>query len=203
MFYYCSTILSFLFGDLQLAEEHCNRLSTTYEEGPQIWFPLVIFLKGLVNLSMAGANASRKHRRQGDAAVKQLEQWTDAGCVNVKHMLHILMAEQASLDSGVHPDTVKGAWDLAVDSTQRAGFLSHQALAYELAGVYFRQSEQDYHAKSYLSRARAVYREWGCDSKIALMHSRYSDTLEPVSDALSVSSGRSYERLSFRRTGLY
>ena len=203
MFFYCSTLLSFLFGDLQLAEEHCNRLANTYEEGPQIWFPFVVFMKGLVNLAMSGANASRKHRKQGDSATKQLEQWVEAGCVNAKHMHLILLAEQASLDSNMHPELVKKAWDDAVDSAQRAGFLVHQALAYELAGVYFRRSEQDYHAKSYLSRARAVYREWGCDSKIALMHSRYSDTLEPVSDALSVSSGRSYERPSFRRAGLY
>jgi predicted ATPase len=199
MFYYCSTFLSFLFGDLQVADEQCNRLTTTYEEGPQLWFPIVVFLKGLVSLAMSGATGSRKHRRQGDAAVKQMELWTNAGCVNTKHMLHILLAEQYSLDSGVNPETVKTAWDLACSSSQKAGFLAHTALAYELAGVYFRQSEQDYHAKSYLSRARAVYREWGCDSKIALMHSRYSDTLEPVSDALSVSSGRSYERISFRR----
>lgn len=203
MFFYCSTLVSFLFGDLQLADEHCNRLANTPEDGPPIWYPLVVFLKGLVGLSMAGATASRKHRKQGDAAIKQLEQWADAGCVNVKHMLHILLAEQACVDSsGVCPDSIKSAWDLAVDSAQRAGFLANQGLAYELAGVYFRQSEQDYHAKSYLSRARAVYREWGCDAKIALMHSRYSDTLEPVSDALSVSSGRSYEKVSFRRTGL-
>ena len=203
MFYYCSTLLCFLFGDLQLADEHCGRLASSYEEGPHIWFPLIVFMKGLVSLAMSGANASRKHRRQGDAAVKQLEQWSEAGCVSVKHMLEILKAEQVSLDSGVHPETVKAAWDAAIDSTQRAGFLVHQALVHELAGVYFRQTDQDFHAKSYLSRARVVYRQWGCDSKIALMHSRYSDTLEPVSDALSVSSGRSYERLTFRRTGLF
>ena len=203
MFFYCSTFLSFVFGDLQGADNQCNRMSNTYEEGPQIWYPLVVFLKGLVNLAMSGATGSRKHRRQGDAAVKQMEQWTEAGCVNTKHMLHILLAEQLSLDKGsVDPDTVKNAWDLAAESAQKAGFLAHQALAYELAGVYFRESDQDFNAKTYLSRARAVYREWGCDSKIALMHSRYSDTLEPVSDALSVSSGRSYERPSFRRAGL-
>lgn len=203
MYFYCSTLLSFLFGDLHLADESCGRIANTIEEGPQIWFPLVVFLKGLVNLAMAGANASRKHRRQGDAAVKQLEQWTTAGCDNVKHMLEILKANQASLDPSVDPEKVKIAWDRAVETAQRSGFLFHQALAYELAGVYFRQNDQEYQAKAYLSRARAVYREWGCDSKIALMHSRYSDTLEPVSDALSVSSGRSYERLTFRRSGLY
>ena len=203
MFFYCSTLLNFIFGDLQLADDHCGRLATSYEEGPHIWYPLVVFLKGLVSLTMSGANASRKHRRQGDAAVKQIEVWSEAGCVNIKHMHDILKAEQASLDSSVHPDAVKAAWDTAIDSTQRSGFLLHQALVHELAGVYFRQTDQDFHAKSYLSRARVVYRQWGCDSKVALMHSRYSDTLEPVSDALSVSSGRSYERLTFRRTGLF
>jgi predicted ATPase len=201
MFTYCSTLLSFLFGDMHLAEESCSRLGTTIEEGPQVWFPLVVFLRGLVNLAVSGSNMSRKHRRQGDAAAKQMEGWSNAGCVNLKHMFLILKAEQMSLDD-VHPDAVKTAWDTAIDSAKGSGFLFHQALAYELAGVYFRNTDQNYHAKSYLSRARATYREWGCDSKIALMHSRYSDTLEAVSDALSVSSGRSYEKATFRRSGM-
>ena len=71
---------------------------------------------------------SRKINRK---SIERLHQWTKQGEPNVYHMyLILLLAEEAALNKGKLVD-VKNAYDQAITSAFRSGFLQNAALAEE------------------------------------------------------------------------
>ena len=82
------------------------------------------------------------------------------GAVNYHHMLLFLKAEEAAATSEI-PEYVRKAYDEAIRSAKRSGFLQHGALMNERCGLYFiEQKEEDgYWSTVYISQARQLYTE--------------------------------------------
>mmetsp|Transcript_10194 Transcript_10194/g.14859 ORF Transcript_10194/g.14859 Transcript_10194/m.14859 type:complete len:175 (+) Transcript_10194:3301-3825(+) len=59
----------------------------------------------------------------------------------------------------------------------RSGFVHDQALANERAGIFFLETNDEFWASFYLSRARDLYRDWGAQAKVDSMNGMYDSLL--------------------------
>jgi hypothetical protein len=116
-------------------------------------------------------------------------------------MYLILLAEEASLRRRRKTSTaveqhVKKAYDDAIISAVRSGFLQNAALAEERCALYFLNVGDEDYAEDYLVRSYAHYEEWGCHAKLVQLEATY-DFLKRTS-----SSRHSMRRKSTWRFGI-
>ncbi|KYF76291.1 protein kinase, partial [Sorangium cellulosum] len=90
---------------------------------------------------------------------EKLSRWADLCPENLAHRSALLDAELARVRGDAH-----AAWeryDEAIALAQRGGYLHDEALANELAGLYFRALGKTTVACAYLTKAHRAYGRWG------------------------------------------
>lgn len=172
-----------LFGELEMAEQIIQELS----ELPNFDYSVLRTIMrdsmiGLVYLRLAKSTGKKKYRDKGRKIVEEFETYAKHGSVNSHHMLMLLRAEDhaISASSGDWKAT-SSKYDEAIKSACRSGFTSHEALANELAGRYFFRLGKDRpkdsgimdQAKRHISRAMALYKEWGAEAKVEQLESEF------------------------------
>ena len=70
-------------------------------------------------------------------------------------------------------------YEQAIRSAHENGFVHHEALAYELAGRFYRAAASTSSAIAHLRDARACYARWGADGKVKQIDRQYPDLVEP------------------------
>jgi len=74
-------------------------------------------------------------------------------------------------------------YDDAIVSAALSGFLQHQDLANERAGLFYISQLQDHKlARLYLGRARVLYVEYGADAKVKHVDEICADQVEQLAD---------------------
>ena len=190
--YKCRLHLAYHFDDLDIAYKVSNILrgQVLEAEGPSIFLPGIIFLKGLTSLALARSTGKRKHKREGGRALKRLERWAKGGAVNCVHLLLIVKAESAAVKKGTRGEDVRAAFDLAIRVCGRSGFVPDKALACERAGVYHVVHGDEYNASFYLGQAVDLYSEWGALGKVEFLKKKFAVYLSVQSS--SVDNSRSF-----------
>ena len=194
-YYRHQMILAYYFGDIELAYEMSSKLGLPLEDGPVAWLPSRFFFQSLVAFAMARLATRRSKRRyylmRGRKFLTKLKKMSDAGNVNCKHLVDIANAEEVSLSSkGGDHRLVQQSYDSAISKSGRRGFLNDQALANELAAMYFlRQGDREW-AATYIDRAYELYLEWGAVAKCVILESKYKDLLE-MDDKVMTATQRS------------
>ena len=135
------------------------------------------FVLGLSALGMRRIPGNWQHRQRSRKIsrknIERLHQWTKQGEPNVYHMYLILLAEEAALNKGKLVD-VKNAYDQAITSAVRSGFLQNAALAEERCALFFLEMGDTDYAENYLRRSHAHYDEWGCKAKLRQLQDKYT-----------------------------
>ena len=181
--YKCRLHLAYHFDDLATAYEVSKSLQgqALAVEGPSIFLPGIFFMKGLTSLALARSTGKRKHVREGCSALQQLERWAKDGAVNCVHFWLILKAESAAVKKGSKGADVRAAFDLAISTCGRSGFVQDKALACERAGVYHVVHGDEYHARYYFEQAVELYREWGAVGKVDFLKKKFAVYLSVLS----------------------
>jgi len=183
--------LAVLFGDSEGAEAHF--IATQSNDIPiqtAMTHISVNFLGALtyLNLSRTESRKQSLHRRKSRQLIKEVESWAKKGNMNFVDMLQLLKAEQLSTMKKASEESVRHAFDAAIQSSLRSGFMNHAALANERAGKYYLARNDKAKASDYLGRAVELYQDWGAFGKVHKMHWE-NEILTEVSQPLS-SSGR-------------
>jgi hypothetical protein len=108
------------------------------------------------------------YRRFALRIIRRFKNYVNLGAINVVHMLQLLEADYLSLKrkkSSSWRQEVKRAYELAINSAKRSGFLQHAALANEKAATFHKSFDPDY-AKAHLDDAFQLYVEWGAVAKL-------------------------------------
>jgi hypothetical protein len=97
-------------------------------------------------------------------------------------MMLLLRAEYIALTSHSDPGMVQHAYGDAITAAGKLGFMHHQAIGNERAGLYFLEQQKDKAwAFTYLSRARALFELWGAHAKVRRMEAKYNElALQPA-----------------------
>jgi len=113
--------------------------------------------------------AGNAHRRKARRHVTKVEKWVKNGNVNCVDLLQLLQAEQMTLSKTATVDSVRRAFDTAIQSSTKSGFVHNAALANERAALYLLSSpgedSADY-GMMYMRRAVELYTEWGAMGKV-------------------------------------
>ena len=128
------------------------------------------FLKSLVCLKAAQSSSgitSWKWKRRALKSYRLIRGWEKEKSGNITHSLHLLNAELAVLESNYHRAQNNYKSAIAVAATN--GFLQDQALANELASVYFESRGLDSSRDRHLEAAIKCYTEWGAVAKVRLI----------------------------------
>ena len=183
----CMTKLQkhYLFGEYEEAEKMMNLLNDL----PKFDYSVLRTINrdtffGLVNMALAKTTGKKTYRIRGRKFLDEFEVWVKNGSLNSHHIYMLLQAEDAALSTSTDWSKVTKAYDEAIKSAGRSGFTNHEALSNERAGRYLsdllksnKNTNNDRAisdaAKAYISRAMALYREWGAKAKVEQLESHF------------------------------
>ena len=196
----------YLFGEFEEAEKAISELNDL----PKFDYSVLRTLNrdsfiGLVNLALAKTTGKKKYRDKGRKIIEEFESHVKHGSVNSHHLLKLLAAEDAAIGASDWISVVK-CYDEAIRSSARSGFTSHEALANERAGRCLtdmmrsnKKLEGDINimeqAKAYISRAMALYKEWGAKAKVEQLENQFP-SLQPsaIMQGFNIKARRRFSR---------
>ncbi|HNH07936.1 MAG TPA: GAF domain-containing protein, partial [Leptospiraceae bacterium] len=108
---------------------------------------------------------------------------------NFLHKVILLDAEKAALE-GRNFEAMK-LYETAIESAWENGFTQNEAMASELAGMFYLKNGFEDIASLYLMRARSGYLSWGAISKLEKFDRDYSQHLKTQKAVKSVTSSSS------------
>jgi predicted ATPase/signal transduction histidine kinase/CheY-like chemotaxis protein len=105
----------------------------------------------------------------------QLKKWAESAPMNFLHKYYLVKAEQHRvLDQHIE---AMSAYDQAIILAQENEYLNEEALAHELAGVFYLGWGKTTIAQTYLINAYYAYERWGAKAKLRDLEQRYPDLL--------------------------
>jgi predicted ATPase/signal transduction histidine kinase/DNA-binding response OmpR family regulator len=171
--------LCYLFHDYSKAEQSIE-LAEAYLDSVSCRFVVVIFyfyrLLGLL-VSYTGKSPSEQDRLLESIAqqIKQLQKWAESAPMNFSNKFYLVSAERHRL-LGEHTEAMS-AYDRAISLSQENDYLNEEALAYELAGMFYLDWGKTTIAQIYLTNAYYAYERWGAKAKLSDLEERYPNFL--------------------------
>ncbi|CAN99308.1 Protein kinase [Sorangium cellulosum So ce56] len=117
----------------------------------------------LVALGERDARERERHAGALSASLEKLELWARHCPDNFRVKLVLVLAEAARA-SGRDVEAM-GLYDDAIDAARQSEFVQYEALASELAGLYYARKGRRRIATLYLDAAMHAYRQWGAERK--------------------------------------
>lgn len=100
-----------------------------------------------------------------------LERWAEASPSTFAHKRDLVVAEIARLSGDIL--TAEVAYEQAIEGAALGEFLHEEALAWELAGDFYRGRGRTRIAQAYLQSAYDTYRRWQATAKLAQLEADY------------------------------
>lgn len=168
----------YLYGNPEEALKLCE------EGGSLLAIPTVFaaseqnFYRSLILIALyADADKTRQgdHWQQLLANQAQMKIWADSCEENFSHKYFLVAAEMARLE-GQKLDAIK-LYQQAIGAAKVNDFVQNEALANELAGLFWRAEGQPQYAAMHLTEAHYGYQLWGAARKAADLVERYPELL--------------------------
>ncbi|KAK1734945.1 MOV10-like RNA helicase [Skeletonema marinoi] len=126
-----------------------------------------MFLEALVYLKTSSHASSwlarRKKKMKAIKTLRKLNGLVEQGNDDVRHYMHILMAECYVLEKNV--SAAENNFKAAISIAELHGFLHDKALAHELACAWYKALGKDDWANFHFESSQKLYTEWGATSK--------------------------------------
>lgn len=171
-------VVSIFMNDVEKADELNEKI---FVKPAGCWGSYRIFMEGLIAtyyVQNTGGKFKLVHQKKASNLIEMLTTWTKLGMNNSAHMANILKVElQMGVDKSINSKRLNILLDTAISSAYQDGFPHHAALASERAGMYFLRAEEEKLASKYLSRASALYTEWGAIAKVKQLESKHGKYL--------------------------
>jgi hypothetical protein len=136
----------------------------------------VTFLEALVYLKTSRSATSwlarRKWKGKALKSMKILTRWLQKGNPNVRHYIHILLAECYALEGSER--AAENNFKAAIAIAELGGFLHDKALAHDLASASYKAQGKDFWANFHFECSQRIYMEWGALSKVETEYIYYN-----------------------------
>ena len=176
-------LLAVIYGDMNVAKEMVDTVSSfPFSDLVTFRGHLRVTYTGLAAVAL-GRMGDKKYATIGRSIINRVKVDVKAGAVNLYPILLMLQAEE---------NPSKTRYDTAIKACGRSGLIQHKAYMYERAGLQLSSSQKvgEGWAEYYLSRALAMYRDWGALGKVEQMKRKHAFLAESSSGP-SVTSFRS------------
>ena len=195
-------LLFYIMNEVEDANAEVPTLDLGASRGMHLAFPFTVMFAGLVMIAMARKTRKQKFCWKADVFIRKMRKLAKVGDINVPPCLELLQAERASLRGKGSVAEVKKAFDTTVSVAARSGFSVVEAITNERAGEYMLSNGDSFWATSYLSRAYALYGEWGATAKNSQLMDKYSFLAEPRAELQTRRDLSLGDRFSSRRLGI-
>ena len=118
-----------------------------------------VFYDGLINFHFAGRTGDARYRERGENALSQLREWLRHSDWNFQNKFLLVNAEYYKITKDFTNAAI--CYDASIQAAKQHKFIHEEAMANELAGIFY--SEQGIYPKSYshFKQAVACYKKWG------------------------------------------
>lgn len=139
------------------------------------YVPVFHFYSSLARLSVAseaGKPERRRLLREVATSQKKMKKWAHHAPENYLHKYFLIEAERTRVL--VRDMEAMGYYDRAINLAAENGYVQDEALANEMAALFFSAKGKGRIAMSYFSDARNAYLRWGAVGKVKAMDSGYA-----------------------------
>lgn len=139
-----------------------------------LFAPAFHFYNAMVSARLYPKALTREKRRIRlalEMEVRRFHKWARNCPANFTHLEALLRAELARIQENWHE--AASAYEEAIASAEKYGFMQHGALAHERAATMHLQRRTRTRAAYHLNAARDGYAAWGATAKVRLMDEQY------------------------------
>ena len=180
-FYLWKMNVCYYYGDLKKAEE--MRLQTWRSRKSAIAFfevSTLLYFSALIPLARARETNSPLQKRKARSAINAIRKAVtkEHKAINLTHKLLLLDAEFLALNTRRDSESIRKAYDRAINMASRAGLRQEAALGNLRAGQYF-LGKDDSWATHYLTRSVELFRDWGAHALARHWEEKYAGYIDP------------------------
>jgi len=121
------------------------------------------FYECLASIQLAKTSKNKAWATRASNAKSKFFKWAKLGNVNCDHMVSLIEAETAAMEGAIDKAATMYN-DITIDSKD-IPYLQDRALAYERAGLFFKEIKSDVIAKQHFNKAQQYYADWGAKAK--------------------------------------
>ena len=136
-----------------------------------LFFHLIVhdFYSSLVSFWIYRKTSDPLWLERGRQAKLAMKKWAEAASEhNFLHKVYLMEAEEAF--SSDYTELAKSMYEKAVATAKKHRFINDEALACELAGYFFLETQEKELALQYFLQANEKYHEWGAVAKSDALH---------------------------------
>jgi predicted ATPase/signal transduction histidine kinase/GAF domain-containing protein/tRNA A-37 threonylcarbamoyl transferase component Bud32 len=177
--YFVQLMLCYLFGDYiqaiasaELAEKYIDSSTSS---------PVIsnfYFYDSLARLALVINNPklqSKQFIQKVKSNQKKMRKWSNYAPNNYLHKFYLVEAERLR---AINKDAEAiDYYNKAIKLAKKQEYLHEEALAYELTAKFYIAHDSEIVAQAYMSNAYYCYRQWGANSKVRDLESRYPNLL--------------------------
>ncbi|MBP0028674.1 AAA family ATPase [Roseofilum sp. Guam] len=182
LFYLYKLMLSYLFGEIELAKSQALEVSKYLISGAgslgEAAFYFYDSLTELAGLRIESEGASEALERVDQNQIQLQQQWARYAPMNYQHKVDLVAAEKAQV-LGENWQAAE-LYDLAIAGAKENEYIQDQAIANELAAKFYLQWGKDKVAAGYIQEAYYCYARWGAKAKIEDLVKCYRQLLTPI-----------------------
>lgn len=168
-------ILCYLFGNYPQALENATLAAKYVTSVPaQPIVPYFYFYDSLVRLAMYPSFCEPQQNlvlRQVQANQQKMRFWSRHSPCNYKHKYELVEAEKARA-LGQNMKAME-YYDRAIQEANEQGYIQEEALANELAALFYLSRGRNKIAKTYMTDAYYGYIRWGSSAKVKILDEKY------------------------------
>ncbi|MBF0395822.1 MAG: AAA family ATPase [Desulfobacterales bacterium] len=176
-------ILSYLFQDYQTAIQ-CSEISEKNLDGVigSSLIPIFYLYNSLTMLAIFAnekKTVQKRFLKKISKNQKKMEKWAHYASSNYLHKWYLVEAEISRVKGNGF--LAMQYYNKAIDLAKENDYIQEQALANELAGMFYLSISQENIAKVYLKEAYYLYNKWGAKAKVSILENRYPNVLKKIS----------------------
>ncbi|MBE9052140.1 AAA family ATPase [Nostocales cyanobacterium LEGE 11386] len=176
-------MLSYMFGEYIQALENAAIAEKSLGGVTGLFVvPLFYFYDSLVQLAIyptAQESEQKSILQKVQANQQKMELWATHAPMNHLHKFYLVEAEKYQA-LGQKLEAME-YYENAIAKAQENGYLQEEALAYELAGNFYKALNKELIHQTYITKAYYTYIRWGAIAKVKYLESKYSFLVEQTS----------------------
>lgn len=173
--YYCKLHLCYLFEDFASAFSFGKKgLPSIEGVSATTGEPLFLFYYTLAGLAAFPQLAFPERKlllRETERYIKKMKKWAHHAPMNHEHKYWLMEAERSRVLG--HESDALQAYERAMELAGEYGYLSEEALAYEVAARFHLSQKRPRIARLLLREARYRYHRWGATAKVVDLDSKH------------------------------
>ncbi|NDJ21141.1 AAA family ATPase [Nostoc sp. B(2019)] len=176
-------MLSYLFGEYFQAKENAAMAEKSLGGVTGLFVvPLFYFYDSLTQLAVY--HTAKESERQAilekvEANQQKMELWATHAPMNHLHRFYLVEAERYQI-LGQKLEAMD-YYESSIAKSQENGCLQEEALAYELAGKFYKSLGKELIHQTYITKAYYAYIRWGAIAKVKYLQSKYTFLVEQTS----------------------